>query len=123
MKKSVMKKWVVALRSGEYKQGDGRLVDNTDCFCCLGVLCNIAPDTLGIWEQDALGHWGFRSKNGYSEQFLLPLPVMEWAEIKDNAGFVGNTEHSREFCLTDLNDDGKTFKQIADIIEKHWDKL
>src|ERR1700722_19140718 len=33
-------KWVAALRSGEYKQGDGKLHNRTDdSYCCLGVLC------------------------------------------------------------------------------------
>lgn len=34
------KKWVQALRSGEYKQGKDALRDN-DKFCCLGVACEV----------------------------------------------------------------------------------
>ncbi len=33
-------KWVAALRSGEYQQGDTYLANNAaGTFCCLGVLC------------------------------------------------------------------------------------
>lgn len=38
-------KWVAALRSGEYKQGQARMKriheDDTASYCCLGVLCEI----------------------------------------------------------------------------------
>lgn len=34
-------KWIAALRSGNYKQGTGKLYDSeTDAYCCLGVLAN-----------------------------------------------------------------------------------
>lgn len=36
-------KWVEALRSGEYQQGEGRLYNQyTNTHCCLGVLCVVA---------------------------------------------------------------------------------
>jgi len=36
-------KWVEALRSGKFKQGQSRLHDNNaDTYCCLGVLCVVA---------------------------------------------------------------------------------
>ena len=36
------RKWVEALRSGQYKQGKLRLYDSsTDSYCCLGVACHI----------------------------------------------------------------------------------
>ena len=46
MKQEVKDEWVTALRSGDYKQGEGMLRqvldDNTEAYCCLGVLCEIA---------------------------------------------------------------------------------
>ena len=41
MKKQLRDEWVKALRSGEFKQGTGRLQDG-DAYCCLGVLCLVA---------------------------------------------------------------------------------
>ena len=35
-------KWVAALRSGDYKQGQHYLKTPDDTYCCLGVLCEIA---------------------------------------------------------------------------------
>lgn len=40
MKKELLNKWTVALRSGEYKQGRGTLCEEGRC-CCLGVLGEI----------------------------------------------------------------------------------
>ena len=34
-------KWLVALRSGKYKQGNGILLDDEGGYCCLGVLQSI----------------------------------------------------------------------------------
>ena len=34
-------KWVEALRSGEYKQTDHKLINNKGDYCCLGVACKI----------------------------------------------------------------------------------
>lgn len=45
MDKELKNKWIEALRSGEYKQGQGRLVQSDDNYaknyCCLGVLCDV----------------------------------------------------------------------------------
>lgn len=40
-------KWIEALRSGKYAQAVGRLRDDENCYCCLGVLCDISG--LGLW--------------------------------------------------------------------------
>jgi fatty acid-binding protein DegV len=51
MDKDIKAKWLEALRSGRYRQGEGALrVD--DKFCCLGVLPESLNSTLGIGEQD-----------------------------------------------------------------------
>lgn len=44
MKASLKKKWVAALRSGDYKQGRNSLKQGKGdkaTYCCLGVLCEI----------------------------------------------------------------------------------
>lgn len=38
--KKQIEKWCVALRSGEYAQGNNALQDNNG-FCCLGVACDV----------------------------------------------------------------------------------
>ena len=126
MKKSVMKKWVAALRGqsddGEYSQGAGLLCDSEDKFCCLGVLCNIAPDYTGNWELDEFGLWGFMDSvhtGSKLRKFDLPQSVQEWAGMKDNAGALPMLNG----YLTELNDGGRTFEDIANIIEDYYKSL
>lgn len=107
MKKEVADAWVAALRSDEYKQGRQWLRDNGK-FCCLGVLCDISK--LGSWI----------GKSYLRETTILPLDVIEYAEMKSSRGLIG--EYG-DICLTALNDNGKTFTDIADVIEKYWEEL
>lgn len=41
MKQDIKQRWVEALRSGNYEQGQGVLRTEDDTYCCLGVLCNL----------------------------------------------------------------------------------
>ena len=43
--------------------------------------------------------------------------VRDWAGIDTGYGRAGNQS------LTTLNDEGKSFEEIADVIEKHWETL
>lgn len=108
------KKWIKALRSGQYKQTQLEL-RNGDRFCCLGVACDLyrKEHSSVDWEgEDFLGtrtvlpesvrEWlGFRKTDG---AFLTRLPIMDIA---------GN-----EPSLVELNDAGWSFKKIADFITK-----
>lgn len=46
-------KWVAALRSGEYKQGKGKLRTRGNTYCCLGVACAIGVVGAGKWVKTA----------------------------------------------------------------------
>ena len=100
-------KWVRALRSGKYKQGRECLcVDGK--FCCLGVVCELAIKAGVRVKKSETQEDGVR----YDEQAcVLPTKVMEWVGLKDDEGRFGDG------MLTSLNDSGKSFKQIARIIE------
>ena len=41
MDKKIANMWIKALESGDYKQGKCALRNDNDCFCCLGVLCDL----------------------------------------------------------------------------------
>lgn len=41
------RRWIAALRSGKYKQGQGRLKTGTGEYCCLGVACAIRETRPG----------------------------------------------------------------------------
>lgn len=114
MKKEVMKKWVKALHSGKFKQGADYL-NNSDTHCCLGVLCEIAKEE-GI-EVNSKGSTILGDSLGDQHH------VQSWAGIKTAVGDlpqkVKDSDGDRTH-LAALNDQGKSFKQIARIIQKHW---
>ena len=104
MNPQIKQKWVDALRSGEYQQGQYCLrTDNG--FCCLGVLCDLYGKENNVeWNGDMF----------QDMVVVLPLFVVEWSGIVNSNPYV-NDEIS---TLGELNDKGSTFEQIADVIEK-----
>lgn len=113
MNPEIKKQWIDALRSGTYAQGKGQL-RNDNKFCCLGVLCDLhAKATSNTWhcDEDYL--------QGHS---LLPNAVADWANISEDARVHtgGNTCNigTAGYTLSSLNDNGSTFAEIADFIEK-----
>ncbi len=131
MKPEVKEAWVKALRSGEYKQTKGFLKDD-EGYCCLGVLCDVydkqevslgesrwevVPEHKGLLygeETVVKGHYRYQD-----QPEILPYDVKEWAGLKSRSpSFVDDTQVNKTLAV--LNDDGYTFNQIADVIEKHF---
>jgi hypothetical protein len=95
--KRMVKKLVAALRRGNYKQGRLQL-RTSNGYCCLGVACLVAGKKFV--GDECLG-----------QNYRLP-PV-----VQSKFGFVGNRGSFGGGSLTQLNDDGTTFQEIADLIE------
>ena len=106
----VKQKWVDALRSGEYKQGSTILRSLNNEFCCLGVLCDIYQKEHGDLSIDSREY--YYRYNGHNS--LLPQKVGLWANIDEVGRYKLNN------TLVADNDNGKTFEEIADIIEEHF---
>ena len=116
--------WVEALRSGKYKQATRKLRDDTS-FCCLGVACDIF-DPKG-WMREKVpaaegdyGMWLFRLERART---LLPRDVREMFGLRDSVGghaiILEDGEVSDDaLTLADMNDQGLTFEEIADVIEE-----
>ena len=136
MRKEVMVKWVKALRSGKFKQGQGTLKQfnskGVAQHCCLGVLCELYNQEMKknkkkmlsetIWNNDSDFSFGYCRLGGKKED--LPKEVMKWAGIRNSIGkFYDDIYPLGQPCLADLNDIGKKFKTIADIIEKNYEQL
>ena len=113
------KKWVAALRSGEFKQGVRQLRGKDDSYCCLGVACELAAregvippaefiEAKQIYFYDACG-------------YFLPVDVIKWLglETRDGRFAVRNSDDSYEYpnFLSIKNDNRIPFAEIADIIE------
>lgn len=116
----VKAKWLEALRSGEYKQADGVLRTTEDSYCCLGVLSQIASDE-GIVAQpkqrNGYGHYRWTDDDGTTGYMYLLPSVAEWAGLDSASGRIedGTGGH---VCLSQMNDDGSTFTEIANVIEE-----
>jgi len=120
------KKWVAALRSGNYDQTTYQLVvTNSDSeptgYCCLGVACDLYAQDNEIdveYELEPHGEFGF-IRFGH-ESTVLPPEVREWLGLRERTGgFEDGRIQGESEChsLADLNDAGATFKQVADFIE------
>lgn len=91
-------KWLVALRSGEYKQIRERLKTDNG-HCCLGVGLEIK----GLASADNLiNEWSFNS-------------IQSSVDLQNALGISGEEQTK----LVELNDSGKPFSEIADYIESN----
>lgn len=125
MNRDIKAAWVTALRSGEFKQGRGALFGSDDqgnpSYCCLGVLSKLAVDA-GIVEMDPTSRigngchrFGRSGSDGFSGTYsYLPVDVQHWADVNGDpeATIGGETKF-----LSQHNDHGATFTQIAEAIE------
>lgn len=129
MNEGIKQRWVTALRSGEYEQGTTKLRRASYypeagehipffCHCCLGVLCELyaADHPEAKWrDSSTFMPRDPKDPDGESETHL-PGAVADWA------GFTDTNDPWPEGYpepLSVMNDDGKTFAEIADIIEKN----
>jgi len=117
MNPEVKTKWIAALVSGEYKQGEGVLRDNENNFCCLGVLCDLAvKDGLDVKVEGLLDRaYQYDGRVGG-----LPQSVQRWAGMDGSMGNFYEENGEYEGCLADINDDGTPFTEIAKIIEEKF---
>lgn len=116
MNPAIKARWVAALRSGEYEQGRGVLRSADNCFCCLGVLTDLAVKAgVGAWGQcGELYEFNGEEREGG----LLAAEVSAWAGFGYPARCGGEAVIGGESdMLTGHNDCGRTFAEIADAIE------
>lgn len=127
MKAELKKKWIEALRSGKYKQISGKLCDNDDEFCALGVLCKVSGAGQFV-----------RRSFATTDMYDMPLPptvkhlfILDNAEDKDDnfpmsAAYADLTDDICEALgiswlfsknIAAANDKGVSFKDLAKGIE------
>ena len=120
MNSTIKQRWIEALRSGKYLQDRGVLRSvRTDGFCCLGVLCALyIQDHSDVqWEQDIEG----RCYSISGETGALPSTVMNWAgltEANPDVKVADDEEDEYGSSLAGLNDMGRSFEKIAQVIEE-----
>lgn len=100
--KRFKEKWVKALRSGKYKQGNYKLYNKAqDNFCCIGVAEVICGNELFNIDR--------RSVLNKKES---KLPKQFYNKDDNDVSIMTNN-------LINFNDSGKSFKWIASYIERY----
>lgn len=126
MNSTIKQQWCSALKSGEYVQGSGRLKNEDNSFCCLGVLTDLAvKSNVGQWD---VTNWSFNDETDY-----LAPNVIEWAGLEKCTNRFGDVQliwhqmleqygYEREdyedslISLSGLNDDEVPFSVISELI-------
>ena len=110
MDPDIKKKWVAALRSGEYRQGTGKLQTLGGTNCCLGVLLRVQGQDVIELYRDEDGTFSFLNV----EVSHVPLD------------FAAGLTLAQQGRLAKMNDGDRledvpphSFEQIADYIEKN----
>lgn len=136
-------KWISALRSGSYQQGNSYLRSTSGKYCCLGVLCDLydpngwSPTENPRNEDQCFTYTDRKAETlfNYDDTVLpgslkavmkfertnpqIPLTrdLVERVCIKHPA-FLNVGCHM--ISVAELNDYGFTFNEIADLIEKYF---
>lgn len=108
------KKWVAALRSKEYEQTKGAL-HNQVGYCCLGVACDLYQSEVGDLSVEVHDNDHERITYYDNEGGILPPKVRDWLGLTDDSAVY--REPYGMFSLVSANDSGRTFEEIADIVE------
>lgn len=104
MKKRIKKKWVDALRSGEYRKIKGALTSGPKSYCVMGVLGKVMG--LQPIEGGVLAHGEGENRATYDGSFDSRVLKAAGLTLEQQSEMIG------------LNDGtSKSFKELADIIE------
>lgn len=143
MKPEIKKQWIEALRSGDYHQCHGALIEPDGenlSYCCLGVLTDLAAKT-GLVEVtiDKAGTVSWLDSSDLEpdnwiemDDGVLPPPVIDWAGLGSDNPVIGGRQatvrndgevvHGKPTPATNASPNWvvipQTFDQIADAIEK-----
>jgi hypothetical protein len=121
MDEQIKADWVAALRSGEYKQGRMYLhsVDGEDhFFCCLGVLSDLAFKagvTERTFRKGSTDCYSYGTDAEWNTS-VLPPNVSRWAGLGTKCDLTVVPRAAG--TLSQLNDYGVKFEEIATIIEE-----
>lgn len=121
MKAWVKRRWIMALRSGKYAQGTGKLahlilqpgVGIETAYCCLGVLASLSPV---IPEREEPTSWFNGALKWDGNRMTLGPAVQKWAGLSTDEPTV--IFNGRPAGLATVNDEhGQPFSHIANLVE------
>ena len=74
----IVKQWIEALESGEYKFGQDRLKLSDNTFCCLGVLCDLYAKSHP--DEESWIDVPYDGIHFQEMKFSMPIKVINWAQ-------------------------------------------
>lgn len=110
--------WLTALRDGSHAQAQ-RQLRTLDGFCCLGVVCDILP--LGEW----MGHAYFANDElgdgSSASAYTIPIALRSKVFELDAPANIDQSNELNKILnrLITMNDNGRSFSEIADWIEEN----
>jgi len=129
--KENIRKWVDALRSGEFRQTTGCLNTGENNRCCLGVACDVymretgrgewlddIPDEVLLDQQPPEDAVVFMDAMVFMDALVMPKSVADWLGVDINP-MVQNRD-GLDQAVAVLNDNGATFSELAQRIEDRY---
>ena len=109
MNQEAKQKWIEALRSGKYKQGQSCLKNTDNAYCCLGVLVHVFEAYHGLkFDQKINDSYNAVEFGSFCSKSVPPELVIDWLGITPK----------HQTLLMNLNDKhGCSFAGIADLLE------
>lgn len=108
LEKEFATKWIAALRGGKYKQGQTQLKEG-NTYCCLGVACKIVSPKCHLRNAQFIQLDNIEDMS-VSREVYKSIPEL----LRGGGGENLFVRH-----VSEMNDGGKTFDDIADWIEKN----
>lgn len=125
----ILTTWLNALRSGEYKQAQNRLRVN-DSFCCLGVACDLYDKSSWCRFNDAKYCYLPKDRTLDKGQYGTNLPGVILRDFTEELRGTNLHEGQVKAQLTGIvlsvmkmNDERKTFIQIADFLQRGFHNI
>ncbi len=110
----VKRRWVKALRSGEYLPGRGDLIEDggPGAYCCLGVLvAEEAPEFLC--------RTNFGTEVGMGSGYVSVKGKPHYSTVPDDLAVTWGLTDEAQDKLVGMNDEGQGFKRIATWIDRN----
>lgn len=106
MLNKAQEKWLQALESGKYEQGEGSLCQFDQHYCCLGVACEV----LGA---KVTSEKGATRKEYEGELSVAPASVKRALRLYSNTG---NNQSGHDSLVLKNDSENLTFQEIAKMI-------
>lgn len=121
MNRDIATAWIADLRTPGLAQAEGYLMLENGAACCLGRLCLLLGMARHLDGDE--GYYRFSAST-----CTLPIAAMTMAGLWCDFGAPRDerkiTVAGKEYdSLSDANDAGRTFAEIADAIEANWERL